>query len=379
MLRVRTVGWFAAVLVAGVGLVPGCLPADTLPPPIDVAEGWRAEYVAAGGAVVSALAPTDDGRVFYAEKDTGRIRVVKDGRLLDAPFATVPVNYAGDRGLLGLALHPRFADNGRLYAFYTRSDTGQATRDPQAVVDHRIVYFRADGDLAAGGEIFVASIPAGAARRIGGRIAFADDRSLWVALGDGEDPDAAQDPTSRYGKVLRYYEDGSVPGDNPFENSPVYALGLRDPRGLAFDPDTGAAFILERGRGGEHEINRIVRGGNYGWPAVVGVADTADELLFVAATPEYVDPFAVTDRPVVGGAFNPSTKYGTATWNQLFYGIADAGRVFRLELSTARTAAVRTRTFATGLPTPITDVTFTPSGTLYIAGGGAVLRVVPFR
>lgn len=378
MSRAWLARWLGALMAGGVVLSSGCLPTDSLPAPLNVAEGWQAEYVAAGSAVVSALAATDDGRVFYAEKNTGRIRVVKDGRVLGTPFATVPVNYAGDRGLLGLALHPRFADNGRLYVFYTRSDTGEATADPRAVVDHRIVYFQADGDLAAGGETFVASIAAGGTHRIGGRIAFANDRTLWVAMGDGETPEAAQDPDNRYGKVLRYHEDGSIPDDNAYDDSPVYALGFRDPRGLAIDPDSGSAFVVERSQGGTHEVNWIIRGRNYGWPEVVGIADTADELLFVAATPTYVDPLTVTDRQIVGASFNPGTKYGTASWQQLFYGVADAGRVFQLELTAERTGAVRTRTFATGLPTPITDVAFTPAGTLYVAGGGAVLRVVPF-
>jgi glucose/arabinose dehydrogenase len=357
----------------------GCLPAsDELPPPIDVAQGLRAEYLVAEALHPSALATAADGRVFYTEKDTGAIRVIKDGTLLEQPLATVPVNSAGQRGLLGVALHPRFEDNGRVYVFYTRSDTGLSTSDPQAVIDHRVVYFQVQGDVSGTGEIFVLSLPAGTStERIGGRIAFAPDRTLWVALGDCLDAEAAQGGDFPYGKILRYNDDGTIPETNPTAGSPIYAVGLREPRGLAFDPQTDAGFVTERSAGGLHEVNRILRGKNYGWPQVVGWADTAAEQEFAAQNGDYADPITESTRALIGASFNPSTKYGPDARLQLFYGVSDAGRVLRLELSAERTAAVATKLFAAGLPTPVTDVAFTPAGTLYVACENAVFRIVP--
>jgi glucose/arabinose dehydrogenase len=363
-------------------LLGGCPsePAGT-PPPFVAGSKLRAEYVVAAADHPSALAFPEDGRVFYAEKNTGQIRVVKDGVLLEAPFATMPVNFAGDRGLLSIALHPGFKVNGRVYAFYTRSDTGESTDDPQAVVDHRVVYFEAaekGGDVSTGAEVFVVSLPtAGGVERIGGRIGFAPDRTLLVALGDLGHPDSAQDPNSPRGKILRYHDDGTLPRDNPSPDSAVYALGFCEPRGLAFDPDSGAPFVTERSAEGFNEIDRVQSGSNYGWPLVVGWADTPEELDFVAQHPEYGEPITQSGTLYVGAAFNPSGKYGPGLRLRLFYGVSDAARVFSLELSPARTAAVAAQEFAHGFPTAIADVAFTPAGTLYVACADAVLRIVP--
>ncbi len=366
--------------LTGVLLLTGCPPLPSeLPPPINVATGFQAEYVLAGAEYPSALAFAEDGRVFYTEKNTGRIRVINDGALLETPFAEVPVNYAGDRGLLGIALHPNFSNNGRVYVFYSRSDTGAATSDQRAVVDNRVVYFVADGDVAGGAEVFVASLPAGTdPLRVGGRLAFTDDNRLLVGLGDLVSHTYAQDNTFLHGKVLRYNDDGTLPTGNASADSPIYARGFREPRALVVDSVGGDLFVIDRSAVGLHEVNRVLAARNYGWADVTGIASTTAELAFAAANADYSDPIHQSpDRHFVGGAFNPSTKYGPASFQQLFYGVANRGRIERLELSLERTAAVRSYVFATGLPTTMTDVAFTPSGTLYVATQDAILRIVP--
>ncbi len=376
-------GLWLTPLALGWWLLGGCPPEPgDLPGPLNAGPGLRAEYLVAPAAYPTVLAPAADGRVFYAEKETGQIRVIKDGVLLGLPFATMPVNYAGERGLLGLALHPAFENNGRVYAFYTRSDTGEPTADPQAALDHRVVYFEPAerrGDVSTGQEIFVASFPtAGSLTRVGGRMAFTADGMLFVALGDMGAPDAAQDPALPLGKVLCYRDDGTVPADNPVRGSAVFATGFCDPRGFALDPTSGALFLAEQCPGGLNEINRLQRGSNYGWPFVTGWADTAAELEFVALNPEYSEPLTQSSGAYVGAAFNPSGKYGLGPQLRLFYALGGTPRVDSLGLTQQRTAALEAQKFADGLPTPITDVAFTPAGTLYVACRDAVLRIVPF-
>lgn len=381
MRRMGTCVQWAALTAIGTWCATGCVPATDGPEPINVAAGWQAEYVVADAAQPTALAFATDGRVFYTEKSTGNIRVVKDGVLAAQPLASVPVNSAGDRGLLGIALHPRFQDNRRVYVFYTRSDTGVSTDDPRAFIDHRVVYFvvdEAEGVISTTGETFVASIPVGEATvRIGGRIAFAADRTLLVAVGDGTDVDAAQDDELYWGKVLRYNDDGTIPADNPNPASPIYARGFREPRGLTLDPDSGYVLLIERSLDGLHEVNRLQTGTNYGWPLVVGFATTAEELAFVAEHDDYADPMMESTHQLVGGGVNPSTRYGASLLLRLFFGWNEAARVASVALSPEGTATVGVaEKFATGLPTPINDVAFTPAGTLYIATDDAVLRVV---
>ena len=365
-------------LTAGWGCLsfPGAEPA-----PLRVADGVLAEYVVNGADHPSALAFAQDGRVFYTEKNTGRIRVIAEGTLLAEPFATVPVNYADDRGLLGIALHPEFEQNNRVYVFYTRSDTGQTTRDPQAVIDNRVVYFVADGNTAAGGEVFVVSLPASVgSRRVSGRIAFAADGKLLVALGDLTASGSAQDNAELVGKILRYNDDGTIPADNPVAGSAVYARGLREVRGLGLDPVNGTPFAVDRNDPAHHEVNRIQAGKNYGWPDVTGKASTTTQLEFAASNPDYVDPIIDTGADaagVVGGSFNPSTRYGPNTRLHYFYGETYNRRVMRAELTSQRDAVANVAPFAVKFPGTITDVAFTPAGTLYVACKNAIFRLVP--
>lgn len=376
---------YGAGLISLIAMALGlaCIRPPGQVPPLTVAENLDAEFVVSGADFPSALAFADDGRVFYTEKNSGRIRVIADGVLLPEPFAELAVNSAGDRGLLGIARHPDFENNQRIYVFYTLSDSGASTADPQAVVDNRVVYFEAAGNVAAGSEIFVVSLPAGAGViNVGGRIAFAADGTLFVALGDLGDGGSAQDTSTRNGKILRYTDDGRVPADNPIADSPVYAVGVRDVRALAFDPQSGRPFITERNPAGQHEINRIEAQGNLGWPQVTGKADTADQLAFKDANPAYSDPILDTGGAaphLAGGSFNPSARYGPDTSGEYFYAEAAKLRVLRMRLTADRAGLDSTRVFATGFPTPITDVAFTPAGTLYVACENAVFRIVPVR
>ncbi|MBL8878910.1 MAG: PQQ-dependent sugar dehydrogenase [Phycisphaerales bacterium] len=372
------------ILAAGAALFSGCVPADSeRPAPIVVAPTVNAEYLAAGIDQPAALAFLPDGRVLFAEKNTGLIRVISNDELLDEPFAALAANTAGERGLLGVAAHPDFSKNNRVYAFYARSDTGTATSDPRAIVDYRVVYLTAAGDVADGGEVFVASIAAtSGTTRIGGRIAFAPDGKLLIALGDFGDETTGQSSSSPAGKVLRLNDDGSIPTDNPTTGSAVLARGIRDPRGLTVEPLSGGVFLVDRNSGGHEEVNRIDAGANYGWPSVVGVASTSDELAFAAANGNYRDPFyeSGSSAPgLSGGGFNPSGRYGPRVQNDFFYGEAGTRRVIHAVLS-AESSEFSARTiFADGFPSAIVDVAFTPAGTMYVACETAILRLAPVR
>ncbi len=363
-----------AAIAAGALFLTGC------PAPAggsgNVAPGLVAQPAATNAPAPAALAAAPDGRVFYTEKNTGQIRVIRDGLVLDAPFATVPVNFAGDRGLVGIALHPGFAQNGRVYVNYTRSDTGDASNNPDAVIDQRIVYFTAAGDVAAGGEVFVASLAVGAVARVGGLLAFGPDGKLYLGYGDLTDTDAPQDLTSPFGKILRFNDDGSIPADNPNPNSAVYASGLRLPRGIAFDPQSQNGFVVESGPQGLDEINLLERGANYGWPDVAGSAGAA-AADFVVTHANYRDPLATSRAGLVGASFNPSTNYGPSGEFRLYTG-ASGGDVLRWDLTTDRLGIVGSTPAMDNLPAPISDVVFTPAGTLYVTGDSAVVRIVRF-
>jgi glucose/arabinose dehydrogenase len=222
-------------------------------------------------AMPDSLTFAPDGRMFFNEVYHGRIRVVGNGQLREEPFATLNIARPGggtEYGLLGLALHPDFDHNGYVYALYT---VGGGGGQP---VEQRIVRFTDQGNIGVDPTIIVDGLPFGPnCCHNGGRIAFGPDGMLYVTLGDIEDPATSQDPGALAGSVLRYAPNGAIPNDNPFgQGNPIYALGLRNPFGLTFHPETGDLFVTDNGPAGHDEVNRIIPGGNYGWPEVQGIA-----------------------------------------------------------------------------------------------------------
>ncbi len=217
----------------------------------------RASTVQTGLAAPWDVVFTPDGRTFLTERDTGRILE----RLPDRSLETVrefAVDDTGEGGLLGLAVSPTYAEDGWLYALYVSS------------VDQRVVRFRPDG---SGEQNVVTGLPDGPdghGNHFAGRIEFGPDGLLYVAIGDLGDRWAAQDRDRLEGKVLRYEPDGTVPAGNPFGGgNPVYAYGLRDPQGLTWD-GAGRMYLSEFGQNRQDEIDRVVPGGNYGWPIYEG-------------------------------------------------------------------------------------------------------------
>lgn len=207
-----------------------------------------------------------DGRALVSERQ-GRIRLIRDGKLTDKPYAALEVAHVGEGGLMGLALHPSFPGEPFVYAMYTYRKDG--------ALYNRVARLRDKGTEGVFDRVIIDNIPGGRLHD-GGRIAFGPDGMLYITTGEIFDSELAQDLESLGGKILRVTPDGNVPGDNPFKGSPLYSFGHRNPQGLAWQPGTGMLFESEHGPSGEFgrfghdEINIIVRGGNYGWPKVIG-------------------------------------------------------------------------------------------------------------
>jgi glucose/arabinose dehydrogenase len=192
-----------------------------------------------------------------SERDTARIlEVAEDGDVREVGVID-GVEPRGEGGLLGIAVH-----DGQLYAYSTAADENRV---------QRFALEGAPGSLELGEADTILSGISAAANHNGGRIAFGPDGMLYVTVGDAGERDSAQDPGSLSGKILRVAPDGDVPADNPFEGSPVYSLGHRNPQGLAWDDD-GTLYASEFGQDTWDELNVIEPGGNYGWPEVEGIA-----------------------------------------------------------------------------------------------------------
>ncbi len=213
----------------------------------------------------------------------GRLRVIRGGTLDPRPIAGLPsIRAAVIGGLMDVVLHPDFEHNRLIYFSYSKPSPEDPTVSTLAVARAR---WDGGPKLEQVEDIFVAPEwygPAMAAANhrccgqgpadgsYGARMAFGPDGTLYVASGDRNWGEKAQDPGSDLGKILRIRADGTIPADNPFVGKPgyrpeIYTLGHRNPTGLTFDRASGQLWSTEFGPRGGDELNRIEAGKNYGW------------------------------------------------------------------------------------------------------------------
>lgn len=213
-----------------------------------------------------------DGDMLITERP-GTVRLMQDGELQEEPvlvFDDVVHERGAEGGLLGMTLHPGFQTNRWIYFYYTYEEADEWR--------NRVVRYVLDEDMQfTDREVIINDIP-GAFTHNGGRIKFGPDAKLYVTVGDAQRQEHAQNPDVLVGKILRLNDDGTVPADNPYDNSPVYAVGLRNPQGLSWHPRTWQLYASQHGPTGNDEFNRIVPGANYGWPDMEGFeGDERDE------------------------------------------------------------------------------------------------------
>lgn len=220
-----------------------------------------------------------DGRMLVTEKK-GNLFIVNQQGQKTRPIGGMPdVDYGGQGGLGDVAVHPDFADNNLIYISYAEAGKG-GTRG--AAVMRAELNQTNGGGYLSGQEVIWRQYPKVVGRgHYGHRLLFDDDGYLWISSGDRQKFTPAQDMQANLGKVLRLNDDGSEPDDNPFVNyierdpfvddegvyGQIWSLGHRNILGLAFDLD-GQLWEVEMGPAGGDELNRIVRGANYGYPIV---------------------------------------------------------------------------------------------------------------
>jgi glucose/arabinose dehydrogenase len=356
-----------------------------LPMEFDTAERQRIRVVAVTRALEypfsAAFLP--DGSMLVTER-AGRLRIIRGGVLDPKPVAGGPASYwAGESGAPGavhgymdIALHPRFAENGFVYLSYTKP-----LDDKKRVV--AIARGRWNGQaLTELRDIFV-SDQSGTSR-----IAFGRDNTIYMTT-TGNDP---QKPDTLGGKVLRFKDDGGIPGDNPFagvagKRPEVYALGIRSSLGLAMHPGTGEMWENENGPNGGDEINILKPGRNYGWP-VVSYGRTYQGP-WQSSPPGHAgfEPPVVIWVPAIavsGMAFYTGDKF--PKWKgDIFVGslrtgeIPGTGHIERI-LFNQKMEELRRESLLTELRQRVRDIRQGPDGLLYLLTDekeGAVLRIEP--
>ncbi len=344
----------AAVIIATMFTLVYTPGGTTIPLPEPNAGGGNGTTIASGIEVIAedleapwAIDVADDGRIFFTTR-AGMIRIIDDGILLDPIF--INVEQQNEAGLMGLALHPEFTSNHKLYVYHTYSN-GTA-------VFNKVVAFTEQDNRLVDSSTIIDGIPA-ADRNDGGRIKFGPDRKLYITTGDIKQPDLAQNAGSLAGKILRVNDDGTIPDDNPFPGSPIYSLGHRNVQGLAWHPDTGEMYASEHGETGNDEINLIKAGENYGWPV-----EECDGTLFEGP----VRCFSPAIAP--GGIAIPSTDELGYRGDILIASLRGT-HVRQLDLQTGESNNI-----LTGFGR-IRDVIEAPDGSLYVLTSNTDGRAVP--
>jgi glucose/arabinose dehydrogenase len=221
-------------------------------------EMYMVEVAATGLFVPWDVVFLPDGDTLVPERSGTLRRLGKNPGVMTVPA----VQDGGEGGLMGVALHPSFAQNNLIYVYFTTNQNGQK---------NRVARFKLNGNELTEQVNIIDNIPS-AIYHDGGRIAFGPDGMLYITTGDANNANLAQNLSSLAGKTLRLTPDGQVPADNPFGTA-VWSYGHRNSQGIAWD-HLGRMWQTEHGRSGAttgfDELNLIEKGGNYGWPVIQG-------------------------------------------------------------------------------------------------------------
>lgn len=314
--------------------------------------GIKVETIADNLQIPWEMVFSPDGRIFFTER-VGNLRVIENGQLNSEPIASFSVG-GGEGGLLGLALDPNFKENHYLYLYQTYSEFFSTF--------NKVVRYKESDNKLSEEKILVDRIP-GASYHDGGRIKFGPDGKIYITTGDAGNYNLAQDLNSNAGKILRINSDGSIPQDNPFENSLVFSYGHRNPQGIDWDPITGKMLESEHGPSGEKgaahdEINIIKKGENYGWPEIVGNETKQGMIIPILQSGD--DTWAPS-----GISFYKSDKI--PTWNgKLFVATLRGSHLKILDVDSNQNKVISQKNIFVNEFGRLRDVVSGPDGYLYI-------------
>lgn len=386
--RSNTLLLFTAVLFL---LSTGCLiprgpvqPSDNVPE----ATGWDIEVVVNNLEHPWSVAWLPDTSILITERP-GRLKVIRDGTLVDEAVEGVPPVFAsGQGGLLDVSLHPEFETNRYVYLVYAsgtedgnRTTVGRGRLEGNRLIDFRTI-FRVCPDKSGN-------------QHFGSRMLWLPGKTFLLSVGDGGNRPAsldgefirnqAQNLSSHLGKILHLNDDGTPADDNPFLNHEgakpeIWTLGHRNVQGLALDPEAGRVWANEHGSWGGDELNLIKGGRNYGWPEVTYSREYYGPRISDKTTkPGMEDPKLVwTPAQAPGGlVFYTGDRY--PGWNGNLFSAGLKGEQVRRIILEDETV-VGEESLSIGRR--VRDVYQGPDGYLYLLTdeeNGSLLRVIPVR
>ena len=321
-----------------------------------------------------------DGGFLVTERP-GRLRIINaQGRLMEQPISGLPeIRAHGQGGLLDVALHPDFANNGWVYLSYVEPGPGGMGT---AIARGRL----SDMRLRDTRILFRLLPKSGNGRHFGSRLVFDREGHLFITLGDRGDRPRAQDLSDHAGSVIRLNEDGGIPADNPFVGRrgvrpEIYSYGHRNIQGATLEPSTGRLWTHEHGPQGGDEINLPEPGVNYGWPVITHGANYGIGTAIGEGTegPDMAQPhyYWVPSIAPSGMTFYDGEQF--PDWQgDLFIGSLKFSMLVRLELQDGH--VVHEERMLEDTLGRIRDVRQGPDGLLYLLtdeSDGQLVRLVP--
>lgn len=317
-----------------------------------------------------------DGRILVTEL-SGEIRIIKDGKLLDEKVANVPtVAAAGQGGLLDIKLHPDYASNGWIYLTYSKPGEGGAATT--------LARTKLEGNAFVNTEELFTALPfAGTDYHFGSRVVFDGNGYLFLSSGERGTKPNSQDLSNHLGKIIRLHDDGKVPADNPFVNTPnakpeIWSYGHRNPQGLFYDKATSTLWEVEHGPKGGDELNKIEKGKNYGWPVITYGIDYNGEPISDITEKDGMEQPVWYWKPSIGTCgmtLVTSDKYPGWKGNALVGGLA-LTHIARIELNDGKYVSYEKLLEGIGR---VRAVEQSPDGELYVAvqAPGLIVKIVP--
>lgn len=293
---------------------------------------------------------------------------------------------SGQGGLLDIRVHPDYATNGWIYASFSVANPGSGGQ-------LRLIRFKINNNQTQNVENLFATNGSNTWNgHYGSRIVFGKDKHVYLSVGEGGSgsyggPNAsnnnALNPKSDWGKIHRLTETGGVPADNPIIQgnttaTSVYSYGHRNPQGMAVHPATGEIWSTEHGPRGGDEVNIIVKGANYGWPAYSDGVNYDGTTISAGHNATGITPPVYTWTPsigVAGMAFITSEKFKDWKGNLLVGGLASR-KLYRCVISNNKVTAEH---ILTGIDGRVRNVIQAPDGSIYVSveNPGRIIQIIP--
>ncbi|HTM99129.1 MAG TPA: PQQ-dependent sugar dehydrogenase [Pedobacter sp.] len=342
-----------------------------------------AETVVTGLTMPWATAFLPNGDMLVTER-VGKLRLVKNGQLDPVEITGLPkILYRGQGGLLDVVLHPDYAKNGWIYLSFSSAKV-EGEEGPDNGANTALMRAKLKDHMLTDVQVIFKALPnVRSTPHFGGRIVFDKNGYVFLSLGERGEKENAQQLSKDQGKVVRLHDDGKIPKDNPFVNTPgakpeIWSYGHRNPQGMVMNPLTGVIWEHEHGPQGGDELNIVEKGKNYGWPLITFGIDYDNSIISKDTARVGLEQPVIYWKPSIapcGMDFITSDKYkgwkgdllvGSLKFNYLQHLAVRGNKVLSREIILEKIGRVR-------------DIRQGPDGFMYVVleDSGKIVRLLP--